>query len=148
MISGRTPSITHYALLLAAIALVTLASFGLYTWYKVDQLRGEIQESGREAARQELAGTLEHVLTQAAEQASRFARWEEVRQQLGTPHYYAYWKNHRMHQAGILTDRILDAGIYDHQGMTLPGSDSDHLPGNSSSRHPLHGRYGATPSPS
>ncbi|WP_018169807.1 MULTISPECIES: bifunctional diguanylate cyclase/phosphodiesterase [unclassified Thioalkalivibrio] len=129
MISGRTPSITHYALLLAAIALVTLASFGLYTWYKVDQLRGEIQESGREAARQELAGTLEHVLTQAAEQASRFARWEEVRQQLGTPHYYAYWKNHRMHQAGILTDRILDAGIYDHQGMTLPGSDSDHLPG-------------------
>lgn len=128
MSRGRTPSIINYALLLAAVALVTLAGFGLYTWYKVDQLRGGIEESGREAARQELASALEHVRTQAIQQASRFARWEEVRQQLGTPQYYAYWKNHRMHQAGILADRVLDAQIYDRDGIALPNSDADHLP--------------------
>ncbi len=89
MTRTRIPSITHYALLLAALALVTLAGFGLYTWYQVDQLREEVRENGREAARQELASALDHVRTQATQQASRFARWEEVRQQLGTPQYYA-----------------------------------------------------------
>ena len=129
MIRTRIPSITHYALLLAAVALVTLAGFGLYTWHQVDQLRAEIHESAREAARQELANALERVRTQAAQQASRFARWEEVRQQLGTPQYYGYWKNHRMHQAGILADRVLDAQVYDHEGVALVNSDTVHLPG-------------------
>ncbi|WP_018949459.1 bifunctional diguanylate cyclase/phosphodiesterase [Thioalkalivibrio sp. ALMg11] len=128
MIPWRTPSITLYALLLAAVALVTLASFGLYTWHKVDQLRDEVYVSGYEAARQELANALGHVRKDAALQASRFARWEEVRQQLGTPHYYGYWKNHRMHQAGILADRVLDTQIYDHQGVALPDSPTVSLP--------------------
>ncbi|MGM0554561.1 MAG: putative bifunctional diguanylate cyclase/phosphodiesterase [Pseudomonadota bacterium] len=143
MTSRRALSITQYALLLAAIALIILASFGLYTWHKVDQLRGEVHERGREAARQELASALEHVRTQATEQASRFARWEEVRQQLDTPQYYAYWKNHRMHQAGILANRVLDARIYDRQGEALPGSDSAHLPGSLTpplpAPHAIHG---------
>ena len=129
MTRTRIPSITHYALLLAALALVTLAGFGLYTWYQVDQLREEVRENGREAARQELASALDHVRTQATQQASRFARWEEVRQQLGTPQYYAYWKNHRMHQAAILADRVVDARIYDRDGVALPDSDAIHLPG-------------------
>lgn len=128
MIPGRTLSITHYALLLAAVSLLIVAGFGFYTWHKVDQLRGEIQESGREAARQELAEALDHVREQADRQASRFARWEEVRQQLGTPHYYAYWKSHRMHQAGVLADSVVDARIYDRDGAPLPGPDSEGLP--------------------
>ncbi|TVQ75350.1 MAG: bifunctional diguanylate cyclase/phosphodiesterase [Chromatiaceae bacterium] len=128
MTPRRVPSIAHYALLLAAIALVTLVGLGLYTWHQVDQLRGEIRESGREAAQQELARALEHVRMQATEQASRFAHWEEVRQQLGIPQYYPYWKNHRMHQAGILADRVQDARIYDHRGIAIPESDATHLP--------------------
>lgn len=128
MTPRRIPSIAHYSLLLAAIALITLVGFGLYTWHKVEQLRSEIRESGREAAQQELAKALERVRMQTSEQASRFAHWEEVRQQLGNPQYYHYWKNHRMHHAGVLTDTVLDARIYDHQGIAIPDSDATHLP--------------------
>ncbi|WP_019626270.1 bifunctional diguanylate cyclase/phosphodiesterase [Thioalkalivibrio sp. ALJT] len=128
MIARHPPSIIHYALLLAAITLIIIFVFGLYTWYKVDQLRGEIHAGSQAAGQQELATALERVQTQSIQQALRFAEWEEVRQQLRTPEFYGHWKNHRMHQASILSKRVQDAHIYDARGVALSGGGTRQLP--------------------
>lgn len=130
MTVGRPPSIIHYALLLATVTLTIIIFFGLYTWYKVDQLRSEIHEGSQAAGQQELENALERVHTQAIQQALRFAQWEEVRQQLRSPGFYGHWKNHRMHQASILSERVEGARIYDARGVTLPGASASQLPPN------------------
>ncbi len=125
---NRALSINLYALLMVGVALCTLLGYGYFTWAELERVRDDVERSSRQAAAEELSVALEHIGEQARRLGGQFAQWEEVRQQLGTPHYYSYWRNHRMLHSELLPDQVLDAEIYDAEGKSLAQRAESRLP--------------------
>lgn len=118
-------SITQYAGLFAGLTLVMFAIFGGLTYHEVQQVRADLAMSNATLAQQEIRRGGDHVLNYARRVTEGFAAWEEVRQQLDTPHFYAYWRSVRMRSSQVLPREVLDADVYDAAGHVLaPSSDS------------------------
>ncbi len=121
-------SILHYSVLFAAAALLLFAAFGWLTATELRTLRANVEQSNLKQANQELERAIDRVRDEAGKVAAGFAAWQEVRQQLQAPQYYAYWRNHRMMSAGILPDFVTNAAIYGPEGRALDSHGNGLLP--------------------
>lgn len=120
--TGLSPRpIAHYALLLFILLVTVLGVFAAFVFHDVARLKEQAALSGEKLARQELEEAVVLLARQAEGAAQALRQWDEARQQLENPVYYAYWRNSRAFAAGVLPETdILDAvDLYDVQGANL-----------------------------
>jgi diguanylate cyclase (GGDEF)-like protein len=121
-------SIKHYALLFTMVIILLFSGYGLYTYYGVKDLKSRIQSSTETSAERELKKAIDEAYRDILEHTEEYAQWDEVRQQINNPLYYAYWKSHRSLTAGNLPKYVLDIAVYDKSGQVLAKLDQSHLP--------------------
>ncbi|MCB1925141.1 MAG: EAL domain-containing protein [Gammaproteobacteria bacterium] len=121
-------SIGGYALLMVLLLLLAVLGYGGFTYSEFHRVRSDVEAASLLAGRDEIAEAMDRELRIAHDLAARFAAWEEVAQQLRTPRYYAYWREHRMRYSGVLPARVLDAEVYGPDGSVLAQLDEGTLP--------------------
>ena len=124
----RGLSIGGYALFMVALVLLAFVTYGAFTYSEFQRVRGDMLAASRAAATKEISEAMELLLRDAKASAERFAGWEEVRQQIREPRYYAYWRSYRMMQSGVLPDYVADAALYGVDGAALAELQDSALP--------------------
>jgi diguanylate cyclase (GGDEF)-like protein len=124
----RGLTIGGYAVVMIALLLLAVGSYGLFTYGEFERVRADLERAQMTQARTELGEAMALVLRDAQASAARFADWEEVRQQLDQPRYYAYWRSYRLMRSGVLGEHALDAEIYAPDGMALAALQDSSLP--------------------
>lgn len=118
----RALSITQYALIFLFILFLVTAWLAWATLRETAALKRQTIESQRKAALREvdIANT---EITQIAERvAQALTSWDEVRQQLVNPAFYAHWRSSRALSAGKIPILIEAMDLYDKHGIVLAGS--------------------------
>ena len=95
---------------------VLLLLIGMLFFSDLTQLEQRIATSNQNLAQQELAEALSLLQQQAQTIGARVADWDEARQQIADPAYYALWRNSRAMTAGILPASIDGIALYDLNG--------------------------------
>jgi diguanylate cyclase (GGDEF)-like protein len=113
--------IAHYALLLVFVLVVALGVFAAFVFHDVSRLKEQSALSEGKLAHQELKEAIALLARQAESAAQALMQWDEARQQLENPVYYAYWRNSRAFTAGVLpkTETLDALDLYDLQGRNL-----------------------------
>lgn len=113
--------IAHYALLLLFLLVVALGVFASFVFHDIGRLREQVAQSDAKLAHQELEESVALLVRQADSSAQALMQWDEARQQLENPVYYAYWRTSRALAAGVLPEtEVLDAvDLYDAAGRNL-----------------------------
>jgi len=125
-ISIKQIALGFIAGLLALVGLI--AGFAAYQTHVVTR---SLEQHSQNAAKAELAAAVQRLLSQTEEQAVNLANWDETRQQLVLPEYYAYWRDQRVYESGILDHRHLRAALYTQSGKLLaPSPAKIRLPSN------------------
>jgi diguanylate cyclase (GGDEF)-like protein len=116
---AHPPSVTHYAILLAALILALLTLFGLIAHGELQSLERKLEASRASAAQQEMSDALRRISEGVRDNLQRLSEWNEVYQQLASPDYYAYWHSHRLFHAEVLDETVIDADLYGPDGRVL-----------------------------
>lgn len=125
----KTLSISHLAgLFLLAIVGVVGMMMG-YLWLEMDRVSREIHHREIQSARSEVADGLNELLRRTQGTANDLALWDETRQQLSFPDYYALWRDSRVRDAGMVSDAVQAVALYDKHGRILaPASAKQAMP--------------------
>jgi diguanylate cyclase (GGDEF)-like protein len=119
----RSPQpIAHYALLLFLVLVAALGMLAAFVFHDVARLKEQIAQSDQRLARQELNEMIEQLGDEAEDAVEALMQWDEARQQLENPTYYAYWRNTRALAAGVLPDTLDAVDLYDGTGRKLPAA--------------------------
>jgi len=111
--------IAQYALAFFFVLVTALAVLAAFVFHDTARLKEQIAQSDERLAHQELDEAIA-LLGQQAEIAARaLTQWDEARQQLENPVYYAYWHNSRALVAGVLPKSIDAVDLYNSQGDRL-----------------------------
>ena len=97
---------------LGALLLVIGALF----FADLGRLERSITTSNKKLAQQELSEAVTLLEQQARAIGARVADWDEARQQIADPAYYALWRNSRAMTAGILPASTEGIELYDLSG--------------------------------
>ena len=115
-------SIKHIALAFITGLLVLTSLIGGFAAYQTRTVTRSLEQHNQDAAQSELAAAVQRLLSQTEEQAVKLAYWDETRQQLVLPEYYAYWRDQRVYESGILNSRYVRVALYGKSGMLLAPS--------------------------
>jgi diguanylate cyclase (GGDEF)-like protein len=122
-------SIKHVALAFITALLVLVSLVGGFSAYQTRAVTQSLERHNQNAAHSELVTAVERLLNQAKEQIVSLAQWDEARQQLVLPEYYAYWRDQRVYESGMLNRRLAQVGLYRPSGERLdPGPGKSPLP--------------------
>ncbi|MHB1144856.1 MAG: putative bifunctional diguanylate cyclase/phosphodiesterase [Thiobacillus sp.] len=111
--------IAQYALALFFVMLAALAILAVFVFYDAARLKEQIEQSDGKLAQKELTEAIS-LLNQRAENTARaLTQWDEARQKLENPVYYAYWRNSRALAAGVLPETLDAVDLYDSRGDIL-----------------------------
>src|SRR5512139_3774014 len=115
----RPRPITQYAVALFFVLVAALSMLAALVFHDTAQLKRQIAESDEKLARQELSEAIVLLTRQAESTAQALAQWDEARQQLENPIYYAYWRNSRALASGVLPETLDAVDLYDARGRNL-----------------------------
>src|SRR4030065_165658 len=87
--------IAQYALALFFVMVATLGVLAAFVFHDTARLKERIEQSDEKLARQELTEAIALLTQQVEGFAQALTQWDEARQQLDNPVYYAYWRNSR-----------------------------------------------------
>ena len=121
-------SIPLYASLFSGLFLLILSIFGLLTYREVMMLEASFQSASHSKAGAEIDQAILAVSQDIDRHTQEFADWEEVRQQLQNPIFYAYWYRHRAINLNILPEYVIDVAVYGDTGRVLAKNDAAKLP--------------------
>ena len=105
------------------VMMVLIAAFAVYQTQSVTR---DLEQSNRAAARAEVAAAVGRLLRRMETQAELLAHWDETRQQLVQPEYYAYWRDQRVYESGLLQNRYTRTALYSSGGHILAPSPARH----------------------
>ena len=115
----KSLSIARLSLFFVLLAGLLVAGLSGFFWFEIERTADTIQLREHEAARLEvtdaLAAMKEHIRTSA----ESLAQWEETRQQLFFPDFYALWRDDRVRDAGMLPASARAVSLYDKHGVIL-----------------------------
>jgi diguanylate cyclase (GGDEF)-like protein len=120
-----TLSINQIALALVTGLLVAASLVGAFAAWQARSVAQSLARNNLDAAHSELSAATERLFRRAANQADTLEHWDETRQQLVLPEYYAYWRDQRVYEAGILNRRHARAALYDKQRRILSNNASN-----------------------
>lgn len=112
-------SIGQLALLYLSLFTLMMLAMGVYFWHEIGQTNFQLQEQAARTARVELAEAMEAVGRQAHTLGENLATWDETKQQLVFPEYYALWRDNRVRDAGLLPPSVIAVALYDKAGNIL-----------------------------
>ncbi|USF87057.1 putative bifunctional diguanylate cyclase/phosphodiesterase [Candidatus Endoriftia persephone] len=124
----KAPSIKAYLALFIFAALAMLGLLSIITLQQIDHLRQEFQTTSLTQADVELSRAINAAYREILDRTKAYARWQEVRQQIQNPNFYAYWHKHRALSSEVLPDYTQDAAIYNAKGKVLSKLDTSLLP--------------------
>ena len=116
-------SIRHLALSLIAMVLALVAAMAGYGLYLSGAVSAQLVQQEMEDARDEVLTQVRRLLEQTENQAATLARWDETTQQLIHPEYYAYWRDQRVYEAGLLQQSVARVALYDAAGNPIGNPD-------------------------
>jgi len=119
-------SIKQLALVFVAGLMLSMSLLGAYALYQTRAASDNLARHRQEAAAAELQARLDQLLDETEKQAAKLADWDETRQQLMLPAYYAYWRNQRVYEAGILPATQARVALYTPDGALLAPDLSAH----------------------
>jgi diguanylate cyclase (GGDEF)-like protein len=119
-------SIRQIALVLVIGLLCVAGLIGAFAAYQTRSVSEDLARSNREAAQSELAAATERLFRRVASQADKLAHWDETRQQLVAPEYYAYWRDQRVYASGMLSRLYARVGLYYPSGKPLAPNPATH----------------------
>lgn len=145
-------SIKQIALAFITALMVLASLIGGFAAYQTRAVTQSLEQHNENAARSELTAAVQRLLKRTDEQAASLAHWDETRQQLVLPEYYAYWRDQRVYESGILPNRLVRAALYTRAGVLLAPSSAQtdmpvRLPARAVSRQPaswMSGEAGRT----
>ncbi|MFP5418257.1 MAG: putative bifunctional diguanylate cyclase/phosphodiesterase [Gammaproteobacteria bacterium] len=118
------------------VMMILIAGFAVYQTRTVTR---DLQRSNQAAAQSEVAAAVERLLRHVESEAEQMAHWDETRQQLVQPEYYAYWRDQRVYESGMLPTRFTRAALYDIDGYILsPGPPGPAFPARLSATDSRH----------
>ena len=112
-------STTTFTMLFLALGLVLFSAVGAWMLQRMEAVQHLAREADREAAEEELARAARTTLERVSDRARALARWDEARQQLVDPTYYAYWRSSRALAGGPLPDFVAAVELYGKEGRPL-----------------------------
>ncbi len=119
----RAFSITQYALIFFFVLFLVAVWLVWATAKETKTLKNQTIESQRKAALREIYIANTEIIQIADRIALALTNWDEVRQQLADPTFYAYWRASRALSAGKIPGAIAGMDLYDKNGRVLLGSD-------------------------
>jgi diguanylate cyclase (GGDEF)-like protein len=117
--------IAQYALALFFVLVIALGMLAALVLHDTARLKLQIAASDEKLARQELSDAIALLERQAEQAGANLMQWDEARQQLETPVYYAYWRNSRALTAGVLPASLDAVDLYDAKGRNLSAVTKD-----------------------
>ncbi len=103
---------------LAGVTLLLVVTSSLF-FANISRLEQNFAANKEKFARQELTEALALMENHIQAVAKALAVWDETRQQLEDPTYYAYWRNSRVLSSGLLPSTTDAVELYDVHGRTL-----------------------------
>ncbi|MBT9613753.1 MAG: bifunctional diguanylate cyclase/phosphodiesterase [Burkholderiales bacterium] len=103
---------------LAGVTLLLVVTSSVF-FANISRLERNFAASNEQFAHQELTEALTLMENHMLTVAKALAGWDETRQQLEDPTYYAYWRNSRVLSSGLLPDTTDAIELYDVNGRTL-----------------------------
>ncbi|PKO73856.1 MAG: GGDEF-domain containing protein, partial [Betaproteobacteria bacterium HGW-Betaproteobacteria-17] len=132
-------SIKHVALAYIAGLLLLVSLVGGFAVYQTRAVTHSLEQHNQNAAQSELTAAVQRLLSRTEEQSVKLALWDETRQQLVLPEYYAYWRDQRLYESGILNSRHVRAALYGPSGMLLePSPEAASMPARLPAGTPPH----------
>ncbi len=124
-------------LFIAAVAGLILLLSG-YFWLEIERVSTQISLREAATAHSEVQEGLAEMQRHDLDMARTLALWDETRQQLSSPDYYALWRDNRVRDAGMVNDQVEGVGLYDKQGRLLaPPAPGHPMPASLPGRAPL-----------
>lgn len=112
-------SINTYGILFIFLTLISFGSITAYSLLQIDEIKIASETKRSTLAKKELKNTLQDIERDLNETATRLSEWEELKQQIINPTYYAYWHKSRLSAATFLPDYFKTVEIYNNKGMPL-----------------------------
>lgn len=103
---------------LAGVTLLLAVTSSMF-FANISRVEQNFAAHNEKFARQELTEALALMENHMLAVAKTLAAWDETRQQLEDPTYYAYWRNSRVLSSGLLPSTADAIELYDVQGRTL-----------------------------
>ncbi|MFA6904182.1 MAG: EAL domain-containing protein [Gallionellaceae bacterium] len=103
------------------IILMSLV-FGLLSWgmqYKLDTIRNDAVRQNSQAALDEIAYVIKHLIEDLKQSADSYAGQDETLQQFFNPVYYHYWRDNRILGASALPKYLKAVELYTPKGSSL-----------------------------
>jgi diguanylate cyclase (GGDEF)-like protein len=118
-------SISRLAAWFVFIGAALIVTMMAAIWLEVERVSNEIRARESQGARAEIVEGLAELERNATNVAQALANWDETRQQLAFSDYYSLWRDKRVTDAGMVSDRVLGVALYDKQGNILAPSRVD-----------------------
>lgn len=112
-------SVSRYAGLFALLVIVLFTALSSLVYVKLQPIMEESANSQKRLAQEELSKAISNAIMTIKHDAIALAAWDETRQQIGQPAYYLYWHDFRVKDAGVVSDSVSDAVIYNANGLNL-----------------------------
>ncbi len=136
-------SIKQIALAFITGLMVLVSLIGGFAAYQTRAVTHSLEQQNQDAAKSELSAAVQRLLSRTEEQAAKLAYWDETRQQLVMPEYYTYWRDQRVYESGMLSNRHVRAALYDHRGLLLePSPEKSSMPARLPASMPPHQNSG------
>lgn len=124
-------SLTRLALYFLAGVGVLLFLIGALFFTDLSQLEQRVANGNEKLAQQEIAEALTLLEQRTRAIGAKVADWDEARQQIADPAYYAHWRNSRALTVGILPASADGVELYDVSGKGFsrePGAGEAAMP--------------------
>lgn len=115
----KSLSIARLSLYFVLLTGVLVSGLGIFFWIEIDRTAASVEAREHEAARVEVGEALATMAKHIRTSGETLARWEETRQQLFFPDYYAIWRDDRVRDAGMIPASVRAVGLYDKFGRIL-----------------------------
>ncbi|WJW76626.1 EAL domain-containing protein [Thiohalobacter sp. IOR34] len=125
---SRPLPLSAYTGIFVVLTLTLFCVLGWLTLQQLDEARREIEAVEKAAAQQEFRRLLRQSEQRLRHDARQLGAWDELRQQLREPLYYAYWRGHRLLKPGNLPPHIVAAEVYDSKRQALAQVADSQLP--------------------
>lgn len=112
-------SVAHYALIFALCVVGALAVIIGLMSHEMSQIGERMKQSSRAAAVAELEQAVDLIGVHVTDVAAKLGNWDETRQQLSDPTYYAHWRDARLPTSGYMPAPVEAVALYDAQGRIL-----------------------------
>jgi len=112
-------SINSYGILFIVLTIISFGSVTIYSLNKIDEIKSSANKQSKVLAQKELHNLIKKITEELGSTAYDFNHWDELRQQLDNPVYYAYWHKSRMPAASFLPKYFKTVELYDADGLPL-----------------------------